>query len=184
MVKGQHLLVFLSVSLIASPNLFKFLLYLLQRKSYSFFYLGSFFVLASIFFVAIVQIDNIGYGAIPLFHSPCQFLVNSPFHSPLLTWKPSFGVMRSRPPWSQVARKLTSPSPFPSHPIPILSSSQIPDPPGFPQTNCAPYLDDVAIPASMVRNTGVSPEALERFKFGVLENHAGAMEYLSGVTEP
>jgi hypothetical protein len=41
---------------------------------------------------------------------PCQF----PFHSLLLTRNPSFGVMRSRPPWPQVARKLTSPSPIPS----------------------------------------------------------------------
>jgi hypothetical protein len=40
----------------------------------------------------------------------------------LLTWKPSFGVMRSRPPWSQVTRKLTSPFSSPPHPLPIQNS--------------------------------------------------------------
>ncbi len=64
----------------------------------------------------------------PFFCSPCQFFINSLFHSPLLTRKPSFGVMRSRPPWPQVALRLTSPSPFPPH-------SKFPT----PQVNCAPY---------------------------------------------
>jgi hypothetical protein len=63
-------------------------------------------------------------------------LASSPFQSLLLTWKPSFSVMRYRPPWSQVARKLTSPSSFPPHSLPIPNSR----PPGFPQTNCAPLL--------------------------------------------
>ncbi len=42
-----------------------------------------------------------------------------------LTWNPSSSVVRSRPPWSQVARKLTSPSPFPPH-------SKFPSPQGIP----------------------------------------------------
>ncbi len=56
-----------------------------------------------------------------------SFLLIPPF-IPLYLLGTLLGVMRSRLPWSQVARKLTSPSPF-----------QIPDPPGFPRTNCAPY---------------------------------------------
>ncbi len=51
--------------------------------------------------------------------SPCFTpLANSlllPFHSLLLTWKPSFGVMRSCPPWPQVTRTLTFPFPSPPH---------------------------------------------------------------------
>ncbi len=72
------------------------------------------------------QVDNIFMAQYPFFCSPCQFLVNPLFHSPLLTWKPSFGVMRSCPPWPQVARKLTSPSSFPPH-------SKFPTPQGFPE---------------------------------------------------
>jgi hypothetical protein len=71
----------------------------------------------------------------PFCYSPFRF---PPFlKSLLLTWNPSFDVVRSCPPWSQVARELTSPSPF-----------QFPDPPGFPQINCAPYQDNISIPAS------------------------------------
>ncbi len=54
---------------------------------------------------------------------PCYFQP----HSLLLTWKPSFGVMRSCPPWPQVTRKLTSPFPSPPHPLPISSPFQIPN---------------------------------------------------------
>jgi hypothetical protein len=73
------------------------------------------------------------YGAVPCY-TPCwfsfviflcQFL---PFlESLLLTWNPSFCVVRSRPPWSQVAHKLTSP-------LPIPSPFQFPDPQGFPKS--------------------------------------------------
>ncbi len=41
--------------------------------------------------------------------------------------------------------------PFPI-PSPIPSPFQIPDPLGFSWTKCAPYYDDIAIPASKVRN--------------------------------
>ncbi len=63
----------------------------------------------------------------PLLVFPCQFLPS--LKSLLLTWNPSSCVVRSRPPWSQVARELASPSPFPPH------SNFL----GFPQINCAPY---------------------------------------------
>jgi hypothetical protein len=69
-----------------------------------------------------IQIDNISYGAIPLLCSPCWFLHQFPFQSLLLTWNPSFCVVRSRPPWPQVARKLTSPSSIPPHSLPIPNS--------------------------------------------------------------
>ncbi len=59
----------------------------------------------------------------PFATSPCQFL---PFlKSLLLTWNSSYCMVRSRPPWSQVARKLTSPSPFPP-------PSKVPSPQGIP----------------------------------------------------
>ncbi len=62
------------------------------------------------------------------FLTPLASSLSVPLPFLLLTWNPSFGVMRSRPPWPQVARKLTSPSPFPPH-------SKFP----APQVNCAPY---------------------------------------------
>ncbi len=50
-----------------------------------------------------------------------------PSYSPLLTWKPSFDVKRSCPPWSQVARPLSSPFSSPPHSLPIPSPFQIPN---------------------------------------------------------
>ncbi len=85
----------------------------------------------------------------PFFAPLAGLLVSSPFNPFLLTWNPSFCVVRSRPPWPQAAHKLTSSFPFPPHPLPIPNPRP---PPGFPQTNCAPYQDDITIPASMVRN--------------------------------
>jgi hypothetical protein len=70
-------------------------------------------------------IRNTSYSATPCFCSPCYSPLTS-LCSPLLTWKPSFGVMRPCPPWSQVARKLTSPFSSPPHPPPF----QIPTTPG------------------------------------------------------
>jgi hypothetical protein len=52
-------------------------------------------------------------------------------NSPLLTWNPSFCVVRSRPPWSQVAHKLTSPPSFPPH-------SNFPTPRSFPKSTMRP----------------------------------------------
>ncbi len=77
-----------------------------------------------------IQIDNISDSTVPLFYSPCWFPVDFPFYSPLLNWKPSFGVMRSCPPWSQVARKLISLSPNPPQSLPNPNSRP---PSGFPQ---------------------------------------------------
>jgi hypothetical protein len=82
-------------------------------------------------------IYNTSCSAIPCFCSPCYSPLTS-LCSPLLTWKPSFGVMRPCPPWSQVARKLTSPFSFPPH-------SKFPT----PRVNCALYWDDIVIPASL-----------------------------------
>jgi hypothetical protein len=82
--------------------------------------------------------------------SPCFFA--SPCRFPLLPLLISFtyletllAVTGSRPPWSQVTRKLTSPFSTPSHP-PLF---QIPS----TQVNYAPHYDDFKIPASLVRNT-------------------------------
>ncbi len=74
-------------------------------------------------------IRNTCYSAIPCFCSPCQSLSTS-LCSPLFTWKPSFGVMQPCPPWSQVARKPTSPFLIPS---PSPPCSKFPTPFGFPQ---------------------------------------------------
>jgi hypothetical protein len=70
---------------------------------------------------------------IPLAIPLCQFLLS--LESLLLTWNPSSCVVRSRPPWSQVACKLTSPSPFPPHFLPILISQP---PRGFPKSIVRP----------------------------------------------
>ncbi len=83
--------------------------------------------------IHIHRLTMLSYGTIscyspcwfPFSIFPCQFL---PFlKSLLLTWNPSFCVVRSCPPWSQVARKLTSLSPFPPH-------SDFPTPWGFPKS--------------------------------------------------
>ncbi len=70
------------------------------------------------------------YGAIPLFLLP---LADS-----LFTYLETLlGVIESRPPWSQVTRKLTSPFSTPPHSkFPVI------------QVNCAPYYNDIVIPAS------------------------------------
>jgi hypothetical protein len=65
-------------------------------------------------------------------NSPCKFLL--PFESLLLTWNPSSCVVRSRPPWSQVAHKLTSPF----HSLAIPSHSNFPNPRGFPKSTAHP----------------------------------------------
>jgi hypothetical protein len=81
--------------------------------------------------IYIHRLAMLSYGAISCY-SPCwfpfaifprQFL---PFlKSLLLTWNPSFCVVRSCPPCSQAARKLTSPSPF-------LPLSKFPSSQGIP----------------------------------------------------
>ncbi len=67
------------------------------------------------------QVDNIVMAQSSLL-LPLLVFVTPPSISLLLIWKPSFGVMRSRPPWPQVALKLTSPSPSPPHSLPIPNS--------------------------------------------------------------
>ncbi len=61
---------------------------------------------------------NIYMAQSPCFLSPLADPFCSPFWSPLLTWNPP-SCDRIRPPWSQVACKLTSPfptlSPIPPH---------------------------------------------------------------------
>ncbi len=59
----------------------------------------------------------------PLALLPLPVLCYFPSHCSLLTWKPSLDVKGSCPPWSQVARKLTSPFLIPS-------PFQIPNTPG------------------------------------------------------
>jgi hypothetical protein len=71
-----------------------------------------------------IHIQRLSYGAVP-HYSPWQFPLF--LESLSLTWNPSSCVVRSHPPWPQVARKLTSPSPF-----------QFPDPPGFPKSTVRP----------------------------------------------
>ncbi len=61
-----------------------------------------------------IQINNIIMA-----QSPCFTPLTN---SLLLTWKPSFGVIRSRPPWPQVTRKLTSPFSSPPQSLPIPNS--------------------------------------------------------------
>jgi hypothetical protein len=98
-----------------------------------------------------MYITMLSYGAIscyspcwfPFAISPCQFL---PFlKSLLLTWNPSFCVVRSRPPWSQVARKLTSPSPFPPH-------SKFASPQGIPKLIVRPTKTTSRSRLRIVRN--------------------------------
>jgi hypothetical protein len=66
----------------------------------------------------------------PCFYFPLLFPLCSPFCSLLLTWNPPC-CDRIRPPWSQVARKLISPSSTPSHSLPIPNSQ-------YPGYLCAP----------------------------------------------
>ncbi len=65
----------------------------------------------------------------------------SPFYPPLLTWNPPC-CDRIRPPRSQVARKLTSPSPHLAH-IPSHPKSR---PPGVFQIQIYIHQDDIANP--------------------------------------
>jgi hypothetical protein len=85
------------------------------------------------------------YGAIPLFLLPLadSFFTFLPF--PFTYLETLLGVIGSRPPWSQVTRKLTSlPQPFP-----IPSPLQIPS----TQVKYAPHYNDFKNPASLVRNS-------------------------------
>jgi hypothetical protein len=54
--------------------------------------------------------------------------------------------VRSRPPWSQVARKLTSHSPFPPH-------SNFPTPWGFPKSTAHPTMTTSRSSLHIVRNS-------------------------------
>ncbi len=79
-----------------------------------------------------------------LFISPCWFPF-APLSDPLYLLGNPPSCDRIRPPWSQVACKLTSPSqPFPQ-PLPPPNSQN----PGYQ----APYYDDLKNPASSVRNS-------------------------------
>jgi hypothetical protein len=64
-----------------------------------------------------------------------SFFTSLPF--PFTYLETLLGVIGSQPPWSQVTRKLTSPFSTPPH-------SKFP----VTQVNCAPYYDDIVIPAS------------------------------------
>jgi hypothetical protein len=67
------------------------------------------------------------------------------------------GVIRYRPPWSQVTRKLTSPFSTPPHSkFPVV------------QVNCAPYYDDIVIPAS---------HGPEQGHYGPLKQSAAAQKH-------
>jgi hypothetical protein len=74
--------------------------------------------------------------------SPCFLLplVDSfllPLHSLYTYLETLLGVIGSRPPWSQVTRKLTSPFSTPPHSKFTVT-----------QVNCAPYFNDIVILAS------------------------------------
>ncbi len=68
--------------------------------------------------------------------SPCWFSFASLLF-PFTYLETLLGVIESRPPWSQVTRKQTSPFSTPPH-------SKFP----VTQVNCASYYDDIMIPAS------------------------------------
>jgi hypothetical protein len=75
------------------------------------------------------------YGAIPLlsaFPLSHSFL---PLSFPFYLLGTLLAVIGSRPPWSQVARKLISPFPSPPHSLPIPKSR----PPGVSRVKYAPY---------------------------------------------
>jgi hypothetical protein len=99
-----------------------------------------------------VQSLVIPLAGFPFAIFPCQFLPF--FKSLLLTWNPSFSVLRSRPPWSQVARKLTSPSPFPHH-------SKFPSPQGIPDLIARPTKTTSRSRLHIVRN--IIPRSTVRF---------------------
>ncbi len=76
--------------------------------------------------------------------APCFFTTLCFLFIPFYLLGTLLAVIGSRPPWSQVTRKLTSPFSTPPHSLPIPNSST--------QVNCAPYYDHFMIPASPVRN--------------------------------
>jgi hypothetical protein len=101
--------------------------------------------------IHICILTMLSYGAIscyfpcwlPFAIFPYQFL---PFlKSLLLTWNPSFCVVWSCKPWSQVACKLTSSSPFPPH-------SKFPSPQGIPSLNVRPTKTTSRSQLHIVRN--------------------------------
>jgi hypothetical protein len=104
--------------------------------------------------IHICILTMLSYGAISCY-SPCwlpfatfpyQFL---PFlKSLLLTWNPSFCVVRSRPPWSQVGPKLSSLSPFPPH-------SKFPSPQGTPSLIVRPTKTTSRSRLYIVRNNKI-----------------------------
>jgi hypothetical protein len=73
----------------------------------------------------------------PLFLLPLADFSFTSLPFPFTYLETLLGVIGSRPPWSQVTRKLTSPFSTPPH-------SKFP----VPQVNCAPYYDDIMILAS------------------------------------
>ncbi len=81
------------------------------------------------------QIDDNKPWRNPLLIPPCQFPLLIPLDNSPFSWVPPtylesllFAWCDPRPPWSQVACKLTSPSPFPPHsifPPPMVSPIQL-----------------------------------------------------------
>jgi hypothetical protein len=74
-----------------------------------------------------VTLRHLNNYYIHIYSLTTQVMAHSPCFTPLansllLTWKPSFGVMRSCPPRPQVTRKLTSLFPSPPHSLPIPNS--------------------------------------------------------------
>jgi hypothetical protein len=77
------------------------------------------------------------HGATPLFFFLLPLANSSlfPLPFPFTYLETLLGVIGSRPPWSQVARKLISPFPSLPHSLPIPPLFRIPDPLGFPELN-------------------------------------------------
>ncbi len=73
----------------------------------------------------------------PCFYFPLLIPFLLPPHYPFTYLETLLGVIGSCPPWSQVTRKLTSPFSTPPH-------SKFP----VTRVNCAPYYNDIVIPAS------------------------------------
>jgi hypothetical protein len=69
-----------------------------------------------------IQINSTFYGVNPLSFAPLTKSLLLQSHLSFTYLETLLGVIGSRPPWSQVTRKLTSPFSTPPHSLPIPNS--------------------------------------------------------------